>query len=195
MEGDETPQQQELHRRLGHPIYSYDNLIDPDNRMRHTSVCSEQAVTKVKLKTGETVELAYWVNLDMNRVHPDMDCKFSALAHCARGFHRMLSNLKKLCEERGVNLTDESANTTAMTRALYLIYDSTKEKVQPIITHEYLSQAQINTGFVHGEKRLSDVISLPGVKGTGPKTQTGKKITTQKKQTTSASKRKKDRER
>ena len=195
MEGDETEQQQELHRRLGHPIYSYDNLIDPDNSVSVSFICAQKGTAKVKLKTGETVLLPYWVDLDMKDIYPDLGTKFSALGHCPRGFHRMLSNLKKLCEERGVNLTDESANTTAMAKALYLIYDSTKEKLQPIINHEYVGQDRIEEGFIFGEKRLSDMIELPGVKGTGPKKQTGKKITTQKKQTTSTSRRKKDRER
>lgn len=195
MEGDETEQQKEIHHYLGHPIYSYDNLVDPDYRIKGTSICNARGTTYIRLKTGQTTQVVYWVDLDMKRVLPDLDSRAAAVGNAAYSLPIMLNNLAKLCTEKGVDLTDKKANKTPLTRALFEIHETTKLYVDAVANHEYVKQSTRQDSLRRGDaRRLSDVVPLPNQGSSDTQTQSKKKVSTQKKKTTTT-RRSKDRQR
>lgn len=185
MEGDETDQQKEIHYCLGHPIYSYDNLVDPDYRIRRSAICNARGTTHIRLKTGQTTQVVCWVDLDMKRVLPDLDSRAAAVGNAAYSLPIMLNNLAKLCAEKGVDLTDKKANKTPLTRALFEIHETTKLYVDAVANHEYVKKsANLDTLREGGERRLCDVVPLPNLGSSDTPTQSKKKVSTRKKKTT-----------
>lgn len=194
MEGDETEQQKEIHHYLGHPIYSFDNLVDPDYRIKGTSICNTRGTTDIRLKTGQMTQVVYWVDLDMKMIFPNLDSRMAAVGNAAYSLPIMLNNLAKLCAEKGVDLTDKKANKTPLTRALFEIHETTKLYVDAVANHEYVKQSTIMYSLRGDERRLSDVVPLPNLGSSDTQTQSKKKVSTQKKKTTTT-RRSKDRQR
>lgn len=195
MEGDETEQQKEIHHYLGHPIYSYDNLVDPDYRIKSSSICNARGTTHIRLKTGQMTQVVYWVDLDMKRVLPDLDSRMAAVGNAAYSLPIMLNNLAKLCAEKGVDLTDKKANKTPLTRALFEIHETTKLYVDAVANHEYVKQSAMQDSLRRGDaRRLCDVVPLPNLGSSDTQTQSKKKVSTKKKKTTTT-RRSKDRQR
>lgn len=194
MEGDETDQQKEIHHYLGHPIYSYDNLVDPDYRMKGTSICNARGTTYIRLKTGQTTQIVYWVDLDMKRVVPNLDSRMAAVGNAAYSLPIMLNNLAKLCAEKGVDLTNKKANKTPLTRALFEIHETTKLYVDAVANHEYVKKSTRMDSVIGDARRLSDVVPLPNPESSDTPTQSKKKVSTKKKKTTTT-RRSKDRQR
>lgn len=186
MEGDESEQQKEIHRWLGHPVYDWGKAIPPEgialNFADVNLICRHR--TRVflgrngendvfKKKVGNNVDFYNLGELDLNygvvkrsmvrfrnKQFWDMDICLSL----------MLRNMEELFTQKGVNFTDRKENTTSLTRSLFEIYTLTKSYVNVVCNHEYtkkyLADCRIES-LPTSHRGFFEIIALPGVPGTG----------------------------
>lgn len=173
---DESAQQRAIARVLGRPLYSYKDIIPEEGFLLEPSTnCLSHAqaaiyvseVTRLGDAITGTFTIDYWNQADPTKIDTGLYGRLKQLGPARKNFTRMLKGLETLCRERGVDLTGLSKNKTQLTRALYLIHKKTRTYVDVIHNHDYVKQSRSQPFSKAGECRLSDVVPLPNVEGTG----------------------------
>ena len=173
---DESAQQRAIARVLGRPLYSYKDIIPEEGFLLEPSTnCPSHA--QAAIYVSETTRLGdaitgiftidYWNQADPTKIDTGLYGRLKQLGSTRKGFTTMLKGLETLCRERGVDLTGLSKNKTQLTRALYLIHKKTRTYVDVVLNHDYVKQSRSQPFSKAGECRLSDVVPLPNVEGTG----------------------------
>ncbi len=87
-----------------------------------------------------------------------------------------MDRLKKLCEERGVNLRTFSANKTPLTRALYFTYHKTEKYVGELVTHPYVTENCLDgrLNIEENVNHLYEVVPIEGLIGARSSRKNGK---------------------
>lgn len=173
---DESAQQRAIARVLGRPLYSYKDIIPEEGFILAASThCPDHAQGSIYVsettRLGDAITnvfiIDYWNQVDPTKIDPGLYGRLKQLGPTRKSFTTMLKGLETLCRERGVDLTGLSKNKTQLTRALYLIHKKTRTYVDVVVNHDYVKQSRSQPFSKAGECRLSDVVPLPNVEGTG----------------------------
>ena len=167
---DYSEQKQEIYKTLGHPIYSYDGLVDSTPAILASSNCGGNGFCYFYFKSGLRVSVVYFNQADVNAIDPRLAARAAQVGATDEMFNKMMERLEKLCEEKGANVSSSSANKTPLAKALYLVYQKTKKMTNAVATHEYVPGSYNMDEFEPGIERLSDVVKIPGVKTIQSKT-------------------------
>lgn len=184
IESDKTEQQKILYTYLGAPVYSLKNDIhrfankDSDRHTletrRHPTKLQIRPLTKtengkeipVTMKESYRI-LTYYSNLD-TRTYNIGYCPTNSvgLSYCKYSLTHMLYNLKMLCCAYGYDENQKDIElqpASPLLRALLTMHNTLEPFVKAICENSKIKSGRP----LYGIKRLSDIIALPGVPGTG----------------------------
>ncbi len=162
---DYSDQQVEIYRALGHPIYSYEGLINTKRVYPGCSNCAGLGIHTIWLNTHYNIQALTFHNVCPEEIKPSTGARQSQTHKVPEMFTLMMDGFKDLIEKKGGNAQSFSMNKTALNKALFLIYQKTKKYTDVVITHEYVTTGKKANSFGVGVNRLSDVIPLSGKNG------------------------------
>ncbi|MBR5261340.1 MAG: hypothetical protein IKV47_04135 [Oscillospiraceae bacterium] len=159
-----SPQQQTLYQWLGHPIYTYERLIDPTRAMGIGSDCAGRGVSSPVLRSGYQTILAYFNQVSPDEVNLSLLARSDQLGTIPVSLNHMVKQMERLFAQKGANVHSQGANKTPLARALYMVYHKTSGYVSELVQHDYVTKCRNRDGFEDGVERLSDVVPIKGLK-------------------------------
>lgn len=161
---DKTEQQVSLYQALGHPVYAFGPLLNPEYAYRGTcSHCGGKGVVTGYLRSGMTFTLIYFNQVNVSEVNPSFLARSVQVFGSDAYLDVTLKRFKTLCEDRGVNLRQLSANKTPLARALYLVYHKMEGYVEELSKHQYVTSSRSMNGFEEGVNHVYDVVPIKGL--------------------------------
>ena len=159
-----TAQQVSLYRSLGHPIYALGPLLDTERNYRgNCSHCKGRGGLGIYLRSGLLISSHYFNQVDVSEVNPSLLARAIQTYQSSSSFSEMMDGLKRVCEERGVNLRSQAANKTPLTRALYLVYHKTDKYVEEMVNHPYIVNYLETHALEEGVNHVYDAVPIKGL--------------------------------
>lgn len=188
-----TAQQIDIYKKIGHPIYSYDGLVNHTRPLDIGSNCGGHGVITTGFKAGFNFSVSYFNQVSPNEVDPSYRARHAQVWMIVPGFTEFMKKLESLMAEKGVNVRSPSLNKTAMQKALYLLYSKTKAYTDQVMTHPYVLESKVvSSRFEKKVDRVCDIVPLSKKGGVKAKSASRKKVSSKTKRTTRSAK---DRER
>lgn len=161
---DKSEQQISIYRALGHPIYALGPLLEPKSKYGGgCSHCGGKGVVGAYLKSGLRYEIVYFNQVKVSEVYPSSLARAAQMVAAPEYLDLTLKGFQKLCEERGVNLSQQSMNKTPLARALYLVYHKTNRYVEELSKHPYVANSFSTHKIEEGVNHLYDVVPIKGL--------------------------------
>ncbi len=160
---DYSEQQVGLYRTLGHPVYSYENMVDSSKTNNGASNCGGKGAGYLYLKSGRALTAFYFNQVDPEEVNPSLLSRALQVYYATEMLNQMMTGLTQVCEEKGVNLQTASANKTPLTQALYLVHKKTSGYVKELVTNEYVPGSFDTHGFENGVNHLYNMVPIKGL--------------------------------
>lgn len=161
---DKSEQQISIYRALGHPIYALGPLLEPKSKYGGgCSHCGGKGVVGAYLKSGLRYEIVYFNQVKVSEVYPSFLARAAQMVAAPEYLDLTLKGFQKLCEERGVNLSQQSMNKTPLARALYLVYHKTNRYVEELSKHPYVANSFSTHKIEEGVNHLYDVVPIKGL--------------------------------
>ena len=159
---DYSAQQASLYRTLGHPIYTYEGLLETDI-LGIGSDCGGKGVVGVTVANGLVVNLPFFNQVSPSEVNPSKEARAVQLVSAPAALREMMDGLEQIIQEKGGNVRSLSMNKTPLTRALFLTYQKANRYVEAIATNEYVENSFDMGAFEEGVNHLYDVVPIKGL--------------------------------
>lgn len=173
---DYSEQQASLYRTLGHPVYSYEKILPDTPILGIGSDCGGKGLVGVSYAEDESRDFSFHNQVNPDDVNPSRYARTYQVYVAPYELSRVMDRLKKLCEERGVNLRTFSANKTPLTRALYFTYHKTEKYVGELVTHPYVTENCLDgrLNIEENVNHLYEVVPIEGLIGARSSRKNGK---------------------
>lgn len=159
---DYSAQQASLYRTLGHPIYTYEGLLET-GILGIGSDCGGKGVVGVTIANGLVVNLGFFNQVSPSEVNPSKGARAVQLVTVPAALREMMDGLEQIIQQKGGNVRSLSMNKTPLTRALFLTYQKANRYVEAIATNEYVNSSFDMGAFEEGINHLYDVVPIKGL--------------------------------
>ena len=159
---DYSAQQASLYRTLGHPIYSYEGLLETDI-LGIGSDCGGKGKAGVTIAKDISLSLSFFNQVSPSEVNPSKEARASQLVNASAALRDMMEGLEQIIQQKGGSVRSLSMNKTPLTRALCLTYQKANRYVEAIATNEYVNSSFGMGAFDEGVNHLYDVVPIKGL--------------------------------
>ncbi len=157
-----TEQQASLYRTLGHPLYSYEGLLET-GILGIGSDCGGKGIVTTSFANNRTISLTFFNQPSPEDINPSLSARAAQLLNAPAALREMMDGLEQIIQQKGGNVRSLSMNKTPLTRALCLTYQKANRYVEELVKHTYVVNSFNTYEIEEGVNHVYDVVPIRGL--------------------------------